>query len=108
MTEAWFSSDTAPYLAFFSLLATAAALEPLAKQGRARALVLGIFGACTALGIALIVAGGVATLVNQPRYVWGPLAFAGFTVSLPFAFGFKEMQRVYREAELRKTVAADL
>ena len=108
MTEAWFSAEAAPYLAFFSLLATAAALEPLAKQGRARALVLGIFGACTALGIALIIAAGVATLVNQPRYVWAPLAFVGVIVTLPFAFGFKEMQRVYSEAELRKTVAADL
>ena len=108
MTEAWFSAQTAPYLAFFSLLATAAALEPLAKQGRGRVLVLGIFGACAAVGIALMVAGGVATLVDQPRYVWAPLAFAGFTVTVPFAFGFRDMQRVYREAELRKTVAADL
>lgn len=108
MTGAWFSSETAPYLAFFSLLATAAALEPLAKQGRARALVLGIYGACTALGIALIIAAGVAILVNQPRFVWVPLAFVGVVVTLPFVFGFKEMQRVYREAELRKTVASDL
>ena len=108
MSEAWFSAEVAPYLAFFSLLASAAALEPLAKQGRARALVLGIYGACTALGVALILAAGVATLVNQPRYVWVPLAFVGAVVTLPFVLGFKEMQRVYREAELRKTIASDL
>jgi hypothetical protein len=47
-------------------------------------------------------------LDGQPAYVWRPLAFAGFMVTLPLTFGFREMQRVYREAELRKTVASDL
>ena len=108
MTEAWFSQEAARSLAFLSLLACAAAFEPLAKQGRARALVLTIFGACIALGAACFAAGGVAVLAGQPSYVSRPLLLVGFAVTIPFIAGFIEMQKVYREAELRKTVASDL
>lgn len=108
MTEAWFPPEVARFFALFSLLAVAAAFEPLAKQGRGRTLVLGIFGACVALGVAFFAAGGVALLAGQPSYVSRPLLLVGFVVTIPFLAGFVEMQKAYRAAEWRKTVAADL
>ena len=108
MTDAWFAPEAARSLAFLSLLAVAAVLEPVARQGRARAIVLTIYGACVALGVAFFAAGGVAVLAGQPAYVSRPLLLVGFVVTIPFIGGFIEMQKEYREAELRKTVASDL
>jgi hypothetical protein len=108
MTEAWFSPEAARSLAFLSLFAVLAALDPLARRGRARILVTGLYGASIAVGAALMIAGIIAALTGQPAHVWRPLAFAGFVVTLPLTFGFREMQRIYREAELRRTVASDL
>ena len=108
MTEAWFSPEAARSLAFLSLLAVLAGLEPIARRGHARMLVTGIYGASIALGVGLMVAAGAAVLNGQPAYVWRPLALSGFLVTAPLTFGFREMQRIYREAELRKTVASDL
>jgi predicted tellurium resistance membrane protein TerC len=108
MTEGWFSPDVARSFAFLSLLSIAAAFEPLAKQGRGRAIVTAIFGACVALGVLFLVAATVATWTGQPSYVLRSLWLAGIVVTIPFVAAFKEMQRIYREAEVRKTVAADL
>lgn len=108
MTEAWFAPEAGRWVALLSLLAIAAALEPLAKQGRARALVMATYAACIAIGVAFLPAAAVGALVGQPRHVLGPLLVGGFTVTFPFAAAFREMQRIYRDAELRKTVASDL
>lgn len=108
MTEAWFAPDAGRWVALLSLLATAAALEPLAKQGRARAFVMASFTACIAIGVVFLAAAAVGVMVGQPRYVLGPLLIGGLTVTFPFAAGFAEMRRIYNEAELRKTVANDL
>ena len=108
MTEAWFSPDIARSFAFLSLLAITAAFEPIARQGRARTIVSAIFGACIALGVLLLAAAAVALLAGQPGYVLRSLTLAGVVVTIPFVAAFIEMQRIYREAELRKTVASDL
>ena len=108
MTEAWFSPDVARSFAFLSLLAVAAVLEPVAQQGRFRALVLAVFGTGTALGAAFFAAGVLAWLSGQPRYVLGSLLLVGFVVTIPFVGAFLQIQKIYREAELRKTVASDL
>ena len=108
MTEAWFSPEAARSLAFLALLAVVAGLEPIARRGRGRIIVTGVYAACIVLGVGLMVAGGVAILAGQPAYVWRPLAFAGFMVTLPLTFGFRELKRIYREVELRRTVASDL
>lgn len=108
MTEAWFSPEAARSLAFLALLAVVAGLEPIARRGRGRIIVTGVYAACIVLGVGLMLAGGVALLAGQPAYVWRPLAFAGFMVALPLTFGFREMTHIYRDAEVRKTVAADL
>jgi hypothetical protein len=108
MTEAWFSPDVARSFAFLSLLALTAAFEPLARQGRGRAIVMAVFGGCTVLGAGFLAASGLAVLAGQPSYVFRSLLLAGVVVTIPFVAAYMEMQKVYREAELRKTVASDL
>lgn len=108
MTDAWFSPEASRSLALLSLLAITAAFEPLARQGRGRAMVMAIFGACTVLGVVLLAAAGLAVIADQPAHVIRSLILSGVVVTIPFAAAFKEMRRIYREAEVRKTVAADL
>ena len=108
MTEAWFSPDVARSFAFLALLAVTAVLEPLAQQGRFRAMVMAVFGACTALGAAFAVAGALALVAGQPAYVFRSLLLVGVVVTIPFVAALMSMQKIYREAELRRTVASDL
>ena len=108
MTDAWFTPEASRSLAFLSLLAIAAALRPLAEQGRGRPIVMAIFGGGFMLGVGLLAAAGVAVLAGQPAHVIRSLVLSGVVVTIPFAAACMEMQRIYREAELRKTVAADL
>jgi arginine exporter protein ArgO len=108
MMEPWFAPETGRLFAMMSLLAFASTLEPLARQGRARAAVLTTFASCMALGLACVALAVVGALIGQPNYVIAPMIVAGVAVTLPFAAGFAEMRRIYSEAELRKTIASDL
>jgi hypothetical protein len=108
MMEPWFAPETGRLFTMMSLLAFAATLEPLARQGRARTVVLTTFASCIGLGLACVALAAVGAAMGQPRYVIGPMIAAGLAVTLPFAAGFAEMRRIYGEAELRKTVASDL
>jgi hypothetical protein len=108
MMEPWFAPETGRLFTMLALLALASTLEPLARQGRARAAVLTVFGSCTALGLACLAFGAAGAATGQPGYVIGPLLISGFTVTLPFSAAFAEIRRIYHQAELRKAVAADL
>jgi hypothetical protein len=108
MNDPWFSPEATRSLAFLSLLAIAAALRPLAERGRARTIVMGTYAACIGIGVVFLAAAAVAFVTGQPSYVLRAMLLCGFVIMLPFAAAFAEMQRIYREAELRKTVAADL
>lgn len=108
MTEAWFSPEVARSFAFLSLLAVTAVLEPFAQQGRFRAIVTAVFSTGVALGAAFAVAGGLALLAGQPAYVSRSLLLVGVVITIPFIGAVVSIQKVYREAELRRTVASDL
>ena len=108
MMEPWFTPETGRLFAMLSLLAFAATLEPLARQGRARGAVMTIFAACVGLGLALLALAAVAGAIGQPGYVVRPLIVGGLVVALPFTAAFAEVRRIYNEAELRKTIASDL
>jgi hypothetical protein len=84
MTEAWFSPDVARSFAFLSLLAVTAVLKPVAQRGRFRAIVMAVFGTCTALGAAFAAAGAVAMFAGQPAYVFRSLLLVGVVVTIPF------------------------
>ena len=108
MMEPWFAPETGRLFAMMSLLAFAATLEPLARQGRARGAVLATLASCIGLGLACVALAAVAAAIGQPRYVITPMIVAGVAVTLPFIAAFAEMRRIYNEAELRKTIASDL
>jgi hypothetical protein len=91
-----------------ALLTVVVALEPMAKQGRNRALVLGVFAGCIAIGAAFLAASAIGATSGQPAYVVRPLFAGGLAVTAAFAGALFQMRRMYAEAELRKTVASDL
>jgi hypothetical protein len=106
--NAWFGPDVAMWFSFLSLLATAAALETLAKRGKARSFVTGVYYAGLALGVVLLGLGVVALLLDQPWYVVFPLLWSGAVMTPAFGWGQRAMQRVYEEAEARRIVAKNL
>jgi hypothetical protein len=50
----------------------------------------------------------MAALMNQPLHVSRTLVLSGFIVALVFTITRRGVLRGYQEAELRRTVAADL
>jgi hypothetical protein len=108
VNEAWFSRELAPFFSLFSLLAVTAVLEPLAQKGQYRSLITRLFVGLALFGGCLLLAGLVAVVSGQPRYVAAALGFTGALVGGGFVMALRDLERVYREAELRKTIAADL
>lgn len=108
MTEPWFSSETARLFPFLSLLALLAALEIPARRGVNRTAVLITAFASIALGALLFVAGLIAVIAAQPRYVSGPLLLTGFVLAVTCAGGLRDIRKLYAAAERRKVTAADL
>ena len=108
MTEAWFSPQTANYFSFLSLLALCALFRVPARRGRFRGLALGLWNAMTAFGVVLFAAGLLAFAIGQPPDVSRTLMLSGFLVGLVFVITRRGLTRCYMEAELRRTVAADL
>jgi hypothetical protein len=108
MMEPWFTPETERLFSMLLLLAFTATLEPLARQGRARAAVMTTFASCIGLGLALLALAAVAAESGQPGHVVRPLTIGGLVVTLLFATAFEEMRRIYNQVELRKTMASDL
>ena len=108
MTEAWFSPETARYFSFLSFLSLCALFAGPAKRGLYRGLATAIWNAVTALALLLVTASAVALTTGQPWYVSRTLLSTGVVLGLVFAFTRRGLMRSYREAELRRTVAADL
>jgi CHASE2 domain-containing sensor protein len=106
--NAWFGPDVAVWFSFLSLLATAAALETLAKRGKQRALVTGVYYAGLALGVVLLGLGVVALVLDQPWYVVFPLLWSGAVMTPAFGWGQRGIRRMYEEAEARRIVAKNL
>jgi hypothetical protein len=61
-----------------------------------------------ALGVLLFSAGILAIAVAQPKHVSNTLLISGFLVGTVFVFTRRGLMRCYTEAELRRTIAADL
>ena len=56
----------------------------------------------------MLVAALVGLAAGQPGFVVGTLAFTGAVVVTGFAWYLPRIARLYREAELRGTIASDL
>jgi hypothetical protein len=108
MTDAWFSPQTATLFSFLSLLSLCSLFAIPARRGLFRGPVLMLWHSVIALGLLLVGAGAIAGLMNQPLYVSRTLVLSGFIVALVFTITRRGVLRGYQEAELRRTVAADL
>ena len=108
MTDAWFSPETARLFSLLSLLSLCSLFAIPARRGLFRGPLLMLWYSVIAFGLLLVAAGAAAALVNQPLHVNRTLALSGFIVALVFAITRRSLLRGYREAELRRTVAADL
>ena len=108
MTEAWFSPETSRYFAFLSLLALCAIFDEVARRGRLRHLVLGVWNVVIGISVVIAGSGAVAFLTGQPAYVVRTLVMSGMFVGATFALTRVLVVQTYREAELRKTIANDI
>ena len=108
MTDAWFSPETARFFSFLSLLSLCSLFAIPARKGQLRGLAVGVWNAVTVFGLLLLGAGAVAASTEQPRHVTSALLLSGFALGLTFAVTRRVLIRSYEEAEVRRTVAADL
>ena len=104
MSDAWFS-EFPRWLAMLSLLAL---LAIPAEQGRFRSAITAIWTAAILVAGVLLAAAGVALFVNQPPHVVRSLTVVGVVLGAAFGGSLPALRRAYRDAELRKTIAADL
>jgi len=107
MTE-WFSPHMDGYFSFLSLLALCALFTIPARRGRFRTLAVGVWNTMIAFAALLLAAGGLAVAGDQPPHVANTLLLSGFVVGTVFLMTRRGLLRCYTEAELRRTVAADL
>jgi len=73
-----------------------------------RSTVMGIWTTVIAFGGLLLVAAAVGVFVDQPSYVVKGLGLTGLLISSLFTALLPSLRRAYDEAEVRKTIAADL
>ena len=108
MTESWFSPETAGLFSYLSLLSLCSLFVLPAKRGRMRGLAMGVWQGVIGVGVALLIAGAVAAAGGQPAHVSRTLLLSGFVIGFVFLMTRRVVARHYDEAELRRTVAADL
>ena len=108
MTDAWFSPETARFFSFLSLLSLCSLFAIPARKGRLRGLAVGVWNAVVVFAVLLLGAGVLAASTGQPPYVTRAMLLSGFVVGVTFVVTRRALIRGYEEAEVRRTVAADL
>ena len=108
MTDAWFSPEIARFFSYLSLLSLCSLFAIPASKGRLRGLAVGVWTAVIVLAALLLGAGAVAASTGQPPHVTRALLLSGLVVGITFVITRRALIRGYEEAEVRRTVAADL
>lgn len=108
MTDAWFSPGTAVLFSYLSLLSLLSLFAIPARKGRLRGLASAVWNTVIGFSVLLLALGALATAAGQPAYVGKSLLMSGLVVGAVFAGTRRALTRSYSEAELRRTVAADL
>ena len=80
---------------------------PLAAKGRARAFVQSYAVFCAAVGLAILLAGLVAAMVDQPFHVWFWLFQPGLIVLLLSIGSVVLFRRAYAQHERRRLAAEE-
>jgi hypothetical protein len=83
-------------------------LSFLVVRGKAKPLMVGLFGAMIALGLALLGAGVIALTQSQPYHVYYPLLLGGFLSTCLFGALLPVILMRYRQAEVRRMEAEQL
>ena len=107
--QTWFTEQSGVWLA---VLAVSGPLVPLlmwhVKRGRHRQAVLRTWVAVIVTYSLITIAGVVAKLTGQPKYVWISLVYPGFFTALPYAALYYVIRNEYTRHELRRAQARDL
>jgi hypothetical protein len=83
-------------------------LSFLAVRGKAKPLMVGLFGAMIGLGLCLLGAGAVALIQSQPYHVYYPLFLGGFVATCVFGALLPVILMRYRQADVRRLEAEQL
>ena len=108
MIEPWFTAEVASRFASLSLLSLFALVEIPAKRGHHRVFVIGVWNTVIVLSGFLVAIAAVGWLLGQPGYVVRTLGGSGCLIGILFLVLKKSVLALYRQAELRKTIAEDL
>jgi len=112
MTEPWFNPNTYAWIPG-TLLGVLGGLEGtlvglFAPKGKQKQLVLGVHFGIMGVCCVLLVVGVVALATGQPYGVWYGLGFPGLLGLVILGSLTPLIRKRYAEAELRKSMAADL
>jgi len=112
MTEPWFDPNLYAWIPGTVLGVTGGILGSLggmlAPRGRARGLVLGLYGLVLCVTAVLLVAGLFALYAGQPYGVWYGLMLPGLLGTVLFGMLLPVILKRYREAEERRLTAHDI
>ena len=112
MTEPWFDPNLYAWIPGTALGVTGGILGSLggmlAPRGRARGLVLGLYGLVLCVTIVLLAAGLFALYAGQPYGVWYGLMLPGLLGTVVFGTLLPVILKRYREAEERRLTAHDI
>ena len=104
----WFSLEVAPFLSLFSLFSLLSLTNKWAQKGQYRDMVMNAHKGSVALGALLLLTGFAALFIGQPYWVWLALMLAGGLLGGLMLWESAQFEKIYDEAELRKTIANDL
>jgi hypothetical protein len=110
MIEAWWAPESSIFVVL--LVCSVGVLDPLlavlASRGRHRV----VFNVAWICIMILYGAAGVAGVLGffwgQPDYIFVPLTVGGFVISLVHCFLMGVMRYAFLQAELRRSISADL
>jgi len=107
--QSWWTEQTG---AWFAFLAVSGPLVPFlmwqATRGRHRRAVMRTWVGVIVVYSLLTIAGTIAVLTDQPKYVWIPLVYVGFFTAVPYAATYHVIRNRYTQIELRRAQARDL
>ncbi len=112
MTEQWFDANLYAWIPGAVLGVAGGILGSLggtlALRGKAKRLVIGLYGLTIFVSAILLVAGVVALMQGQPYGVWYGLGLPGLLGIVVFGALLPVLLKRYRESEERRLVAQDI